>query len=411
MELIKRIFLILVNKILSLNKMNNKTRQLNTFFDFAQDKDSAIRLYSQHKSADPLPKIKPALLNSADIAEYVCLTGMIFPFNPSRLKPASYEAIIGKEVWYWDNKKRKQYNKNLKESDSICFRQNSITYITLEETFQIPDYIALRFNLTIKHVHRGILLGTGPLIDPGFQGKIMIPIHNLTPNNYIVRPGDAIISIEFTKLSPNNIWNNETPKGKGDYVTNPMTPFPDFEKYFKKALPNGIRSVNSSIGNAIKESEDRISNYIKKINAFKSRITLGVLGAILSTLLVGIIPLLWYTLQSFNSSNAYVTSAEQYVIESNNKFNEELKNTVKQNIESFAGQKIQTAVKEIVYTNKKKYEDRLDQISSQQNRILKELERIIEKNNAIEKSNAELKNEIEKIRSPLETVGEPNEKK
>jgi deoxycytidine triphosphate deaminase len=122
-------------------------------------------------SWDPLPKIAPSLLNSADIYEYVAKTGMIAPFYPWAVKPASYEAsLLGPLIW-WNEKNEPQY-RELGEGEVFTLQKNSIAFVSVEPTLRIPDYIALRFNLHITHVHRGLLLGTGPLVDPGFVGKL-----------------------------------------------------------------------------------------------------------------------------------------------------------------------------------------------------------------------------------------------
>ena len=65
----------------------------------------------------------------------------------------------------------------------------------------MPDFIALRFNLQIQHVHRGLLLGTGPLVDPGFWGKLCIPLHNLTDQDYEIPKEEGLIWLEFTKTT------------------------------------------------------------------------------------------------------------------------------------------------------------------------------------------------------------------
>jgi hypothetical protein len=50
---------------------------------FAQTDEEAEVRYEKFKSLDPFPEIPPALLNSADIEDYVAKTGMLFPFDPS----------------------------------------------------------------------------------------------------------------------------------------------------------------------------------------------------------------------------------------------------------------------------------------------------------------------------------------
>jgi hypothetical protein len=49
----------------------------------------------------------------------------------------------------------------------------------------------------------GPLLGTGPLVDPGFRGKLLIPMHNLTASDYELATKEALIWIEFTKTTYN----------------------------------------------------------------------------------------------------------------------------------------------------------------------------------------------------------------
>lgn len=70
--------------------------------------------------------------------------------------------------------------------------------------FRLPGFLAARFNLQVRHVHRGLLLGTGPLVDPGYWGKLCIPVHNLTDEDYHIPEGRGLIWVEFTKTS----WPN-----------------------------------------------------------------------------------------------------------------------------------------------------------------------------------------------------------
>jgi len=69
--------------------------------------------------------------------------------------------------------------------------------------------MVLRFNLRVRNAYKGLLLGTGPVIDPGYTGKIFIPLHNFTSNEYCIKTNAALIDVEFTKLSFNNAWKLE----------------------------------------------------------------------------------------------------------------------------------------------------------------------------------------------------------
>lgn len=237
-------------------------------FDFANTIEKAKERFEKVKEVDPLPHIPPTLLNKRDIAKYVSATGMIWPFNPDSLKAASYQVRLGNEILYWDKDGNRQHREYLKENDPIVLMRNSITFVGVEPKFFVPFYIALRFNLSITHVHRGLLLGTGPLIDPTFIGRIMIPIHNLTNNDYIVRPGDDLIAVEFTK-----IWFNSNDQHDTNFEKmslNVKRPDMSFKEYFSKALPDNINSVVSSLEQTVEKAKHYVEQSEKHIEAIKN---------------------------------------------------------------------------------------------------------------------------------------------
>lgn len=247
------------------------------------DEQLIIDKYATYKSVDPFTDIPAALLNSADIHSYVKATGMIHPFDKNELKSASYAAKIAGECRYWDEKKEKFETTILsKDGDKLILKPNAIAFVGIEPTFRLPDYIALRFNLKITHVYRGLLLGTGPLIDPGFEGKISIPLHNLTNNEYVFSYGETLIWIEFTKTSPipsvNEIEEKEKESLKKLRCLKHET-FPDNKKdkpldyYIGKALKGYsydgvVSSIPSAIAETKKSAEDaKVSSQTAKVSA------------------------------------------------------------------------------------------------------------------------------------------------
>lgn len=180
---------------------------------YAPTEEEARKRYKLWKEIDPFPDVAPTLLNSGDIADYVAATGMICPFNdrgtsPDEedddrpLKSASYEVnLLGDCAIFTGEDRSSLKVKNVKYGQDFIVPANSIAFVGLEPFFQLPDYIAVRFNLKIRHVYRGLLLGTGPLVDPGFQGRLWIPLHNLTMNDYVFTGGSGLVWMEFTKMS------------------------------------------------------------------------------------------------------------------------------------------------------------------------------------------------------------------
>ncbi len=257
---------------------------------------------------DPFPEIEPALLNSADITRYVgkgCLLEAD-SFDPRWMKPASYEMRFLGELYDWEDVDGRLEKRPRQIGDGECVKlyKNSISYLWTKERLRLPEYVAARFNLRISEVHKGILLGTGPLIDPGFGGRILIPLHNLTDNDYVLRGGDGIIWVEFTKVSKNRYW---LPSGDGVERPADLVPFPnrkdidDPNVYLSKAGvldANGVQSAYKAVlwrtgrdaeeaGNLAEGARDTVEILEKRIRKFTYW---GVLGAVLSVaaLLVGV---------------------------------------------------------------------------------------------------------------------------
>ena len=223
------------------------------FSGFSISQEDAVARYANYGQVDPFPGIQSALLNSADVCDYVRMTGMVYPFYPDEdhLKSASYEVAILGLCIYWDHSGKRQ-ERTLGVGEKFSLIPNSIAFVEVEPTFRLPSYIALRFNLKISHVHRGILLGTGPLVDPGYEGKLVIPLHNLTTNDYVFTGGEALIWVEFTKISN---WidlkvSEDCMQRHGKYYE-----FPKDKKYMEpndflaKAAPN--REIRSSMSELI----------------------------------------------------------------------------------------------------------------------------------------------------------------
>ncbi|MCA0909810.1 hypothetical protein [Qipengyuania gaetbuli] len=212
----------------------------------------------QKAAPDPCGDIPEALLSADHIIEYVEKTGMIAPFDgenfrKSPLKAASYESKIGKCAYQFE--KGKNYPTTIFDGTQqfLTVPANSIVFVESEIFFRLPPFIAVRFNLQINHVHRGLLLGTGPLVDPGFWGRLCIPLHNLTNEDYLIPKEDGLIWIEFTKTS-SNPEHGRPPSN---------TEFPEIKDFILKAakpqIPSDAQpiSIRSSIPDMVEKADQK----------------------------------------------------------------------------------------------------------------------------------------------------------
>ena len=222
---------------------------------------------------DPFPDVKPSLLSDDFIDQYIRATGLICPYyrggrKRPRLKKASYEGRIGNAYKFNDENK-------IEKIDFIggvlTIPANAIVFVECDLDFRLPSYIALRFNLQIRHVHRGLLLGTGPLVDPGYWGKLCIPLHNLTSEDYSIPITAGLIWIEFTKLISNVDWPS-APLAHDEYWDVKKFLINAAQPYDEKLRRVGIRnSIPTAVAVAEKSALDA-----KKIAKRTRKQVLGV---------------------------------------------------------------------------------------------------------------------------------------
>jgi deoxycytidine triphosphate deaminase len=222
---------------------------------------------------DPFPSIQPALLNSADIEAYAFRESVFTPFDPKKLKSASYEIPFEGDVYFWRSGEKTVCKEELTGDKAFTVKPNEIVFVNPTVVFRLPWYLALRFNLHISLVHRGLLLGTGPLVDPGFEGRLLIPLHNLTSSDVHISPGTGFIWIEVTKLSPYPVEATK-PYEYRQFPENKKNRTP--LQYFEKA--NNLQPITSTLRSTTEKLEQGLEELDKLQEAQVSKFRLYSIG-------------------------------------------------------------------------------------------------------------------------------------
>jgi deoxycytidine triphosphate deaminase len=295
-------------------------------FAQAQQLPSPDMRYAALATFDPYPGIPPALLNSGHLATYAIMAGMIDPFDISALKkPATYLVPIEGPVTYLDeNGARCSFflsEQNIEGEKDVRrefeLRPNSICYLTLRPYFRIPAYLAGRFNLLIRDVYRGLLVGTGPLVDPGFEGVLSIPVHNFTSNKYILRAGEGFVYFEFSKLS----WSNPKDTVKPTWVLNPIETQPPFPKSKSKRRTLSDYIVEATGGGPAQNAIQQDIKRVKKL-AKKASFTIGLVstGAV-----IGAVLFLYTAISGFIGVQQFTRAAQKDLSDSHEKLGSEVR--------------------------------------------------------------------------------------
>jgi deoxycytidine triphosphate deaminase len=150
---------------------------------------------------DPDQGSTPGLLLSDRIKFYRDKVNLIYPFDEKSLEPASYTLHAGGEYLIHDEM-GKRISGVLKPDEKVIIPPNGLIYIRFLEEVNIPHYMIARFNLRVKQVYRGLLLGTGPQVDPGFRGHLGCPLHNFTNEEKAIEFFEKLVTIDFEKTTP-----------------------------------------------------------------------------------------------------------------------------------------------------------------------------------------------------------------
>jgi len=136
------------------------------------------------------------MLSADRIQFYVDKVRLIDPFDVEKLKPASYGLTLGPSY---------QHEGTLYQltplKPTLVIPENSIVFVSMRESLRLPHYMAARFNLAIEHIYKGLLLGTGPQVDPGFQGVLSCPLHNISNEPIRIDLDEHLATIDFIKTT------------------------------------------------------------------------------------------------------------------------------------------------------------------------------------------------------------------
>ena len=142
---------------------------------------------------------RKGMLLSNEIQKF-CEKGLLISdnFQTNNLRPAAYTLRVGRD--YIDSKGKPGW---LDEQENRYFEmdQNSIVYVSTYEKLDLPYYMVARFNLRVKWVYRGILLGTGPQVEPGYSGYLSCPLYNLTDRPIRIDYKKDFATIDFERTT------------------------------------------------------------------------------------------------------------------------------------------------------------------------------------------------------------------
>src|SRR5437016_6488685 len=137
------------------------------------------------------------ILNDRQIVEaYKKGDILIEPFSEEQVQAATYDLRVGEQGASTSSKKVV----NIRENGYFLLNPGDFAVITVLEIIRLGPQYAARFGLRSKFARKGLIATTGPQIDPGYHGRLIVGVTNLTPRPVSLPYKDDFVSVEFHRL-------------------------------------------------------------------------------------------------------------------------------------------------------------------------------------------------------------------
>lgn len=120
----------------------------------------------------------------------------IEPFEEVQLQAATYDFRVGAQGATTSTKRMV----NIKEQGYMLLQPGDFGIVVVHEVIRLGVQYAARFGLRSKYARKGLVATTGPQIDPGYHGRLIVGLTNLTPKPISLPFKDDLLSIEFHRL-------------------------------------------------------------------------------------------------------------------------------------------------------------------------------------------------------------------
>lgn len=120
-------------------------------------------------------------------------------FDNSSLESCSYDVRVGR----WGVVGGSGQERDL-TTEGLDLPPGGYAGLVSWENFKLPLDVFARLGAKRSYSYDGIILLTGTLVDPGYEGHLLFGVYNASQKKYVLRRGAKICSIVFERL-PNHV--------------------------------------------------------------------------------------------------------------------------------------------------------------------------------------------------------------
>jgi len=205
----------------------------------------------------------------------------IDPFEDGQIQAATYDLRVGEQGATTSLKKKV----SIKQDGYILLSPGDFGVVTVLEEIKLGPQYAARFGLRSKYARKGLIATTGPQIDPGFHGRLIVGLTNLTPKPVSIPYKDDLLSVEFHRLEePAQKPYSGPYQGKLELGPEEIEFITESEGMALSEVLNTLRSLSANVGTLTNDvtALTREMKHYKWVIPVLLVIGMGIIGAIVA---------------------------------------------------------------------------------------------------------------------------------
>jgi deoxycytidine triphosphate deaminase len=121
---------------------------------------------------------------------------LIDPFEPARLRAASYQLTLGNQVHVGG------IHHLMLDTKHLILEPHQVAVVSTREVLRIPRFLVARWSIRVRKIYEGLLWTGGLQVDLGWVGQLFCPIYNLAEQEIELRSGEGMFTIDFIRTTP-----------------------------------------------------------------------------------------------------------------------------------------------------------------------------------------------------------------
>jgi len=118
------------------------------------------------------------------------------PLDEAKVEPASYDARVG--AWAFASSSKEKLN--ISEKGVLIIEPGEFAVLECRERVELDNRTAAQLGLRSEYARRGLLMLSGPQIDPGFKGTLVVRVINLAPKPVAMPYEAPFMTLQFFRL-------------------------------------------------------------------------------------------------------------------------------------------------------------------------------------------------------------------